>query len=160
MPSTIREEFLIADRDPVTEETIASLIRRSFASTDFDEDDRSTIMAHLVEAHYACRLATAKIKDDNSDDGTETVVAAVLYDKAEDCYRDAYVAAYKEAGASEAYAHESMFWPDSLPMRSPWDPILLAELARFQVGHELVSMDYTRSLIEREKLNGSVQQKS
>jgi hypothetical protein len=157
MPETIREEFLIADRDPVTAETIASLIRRSFASSDFDDDENATIMCHLVEAHYACRLAAAKIEDENSEDGTETAVVDVQYDKAEDCYRDAYVAAYKESGASEAYAHESMYWPDSLPMQAPWDPSLLAELARFQVGHELVSMDYTRALIQREKRNGSVQ---
>lgn len=153
MPETIREEFLIADRDPVTPETIASLIRRSFA----DARDAG-IISHLVEAHYACRIATAVLEDEKDDNGTETVVLMVQFDKAEDCYRDAYVAAYKESGASEAYAHESMYWPDSLPMRSPWDPYLLAELARFQVGHELVSMDYARAFnarMEREKLNGS-----
>lgn len=160
MPETIREEFLIADRDPVTPETIANLIRRSFASTDFDDGDRAEIIKHLVEAHYAYCIAAAVQEDEKDDDGWETVVPMVQFDKAEDCYRAAYVAAYKEAGATEEYANESMYWPDSLPMRSPWDPKLLAELARFQVGHELVSMDYTRALIEREKLNGSVQQKS
>jgi hypothetical protein len=160
MPETIREEFLIADRDPVTPETIASLIRRSFASNDFDDGDLATIMSHLVEAHYECRLVTAVQEDEKDDDGWETVVPVVQFDKAEDCYRVAYVAAYKEAGATEEYANESMYWPDSLPMQSPWDPYLLAELARFQVGHELVSMDYARALMEREKLNGSVQQKS
>ena len=160
MPETIREEFLIADRDPVTEETIASLIRRSFAGGDFDDGHDAGIISHLVEAHYACRLATAAQEDEKDDDGTETVVLMVQFDKAEDCYRDAYVAAYKESGASEEYANESMYWPDSLPMRSPWDPELLAELARFQVGHELVSMDYARAVIQREKLNGSAQQNS
>jgi hypothetical protein len=160
MPETIREEFLIADRDPVTEETIASLIRRSFASCDFSDSDCTEIISHLVEAHYAYRMAAAISEDEKNDDGWETVVVAVQNDKAEECYRDAYVAAYKEAGASEEYANESMYWPDSLPLNAPWDSDLLAELARFQVGHELVSMDYARALMEREKLNGSVQQKS
>jgi hypothetical protein len=158
MTSRLRENFLMADRDPVTEETLASMIRRSFATCDFDDSESAEIIQHLVEAHYAYRLAAAAAKDDDLDlDAGTTLVPEVQGDKAEQCYFDAYIAAYKTEGAHEDYARESAWWPEALPLQAPWDPELLAELAKFQVGHELVSMDYTRALIQREQLNGSAQ---
>lgn len=155
----LRDEYMRADRDPVTENDLANMIRRSFAAQicddgELDDDEHKEMLTHLIQAHHVLRLATARAKDDENGIDTPTDVLTVTDTAAERCYFQAYISAHVKAGASEGYAEESAWWPDALPLKAPWDPELLAELARLEVGSELVTADYIRERIKREQTNG------
>lgn len=160
---SLRDDYMRADRDPVTSNDLASLIRRSFAAQLADngaytDEEHANLIKNLLESHHASQVAEARAKDDDRDaDEDFTDVYTVTGDRAERWYVDAYVAAYVEEGSDEAYAREGAMWPDSLPRNAPWNPELLADLARLETGQDLVTGDYIRACIrQEEKKNGRV----
>jgi hypothetical protein len=152
----LRLNYMVADREPITENEIRAQIIRIFTACFVEEETgrEEEIITLLLSVLLHLREAAA---DRDNEDDVPAAVETLRGTDAEEYYVQAAREAYIAEGMGEHYANESASWPEILPMNADWDTDILTELAQLEVGHELVSMDYTRALIQREQLHGSVQ---
>ena len=146
----LRLNYMMANKDPVTESELYDMIRRLFAAYLCGEDGIVTdLIQILVDAHFVLRedAAAQTVVDDA---GKPADVIELRDSAAEQCYVAAARAAYRAGGFNQQYAEEAAMWPDVLPLDCPWCPELLKDLAELEVGYELVAADYMRAMNKRE----------
>jgi hypothetical protein len=143
----LRLAYIAANKEPVTVELLETLLLRAFASHFCgEESDESTGMTieQLSGCICSCRLGAAYDEDDDTAE-KEFETQILSGPAAEDFYRKEVIALYTANGYDKHYAEESAAWPDVLPMGADYTKDMLQKMAKLEVGHDLLVIDYMRA---------------
>jgi hypothetical protein len=150
----LRLSYIAANKEPVTIELLEELLLRAYASHFCGEDDGAditgTIIAQLAGAICTLRLAIAYDEDDSSQE--DAVEQQILRGPdAEAFYCKKVAEFYTAHGYDDTYANEAAQWPDLLAMDAEYSTDILTKMAKIEVGHDLLVIDYLRATANQKK---------
>jgi hypothetical protein len=145
-------QYMVANKEPVTEEVIEALILRAFANH-FCDVDNADAAGNVISSLCGCLCNMRLGEAYEAGEEQETVVETQILSgpAAETCYCNEVIRLYCERGFDKLYAEESASWPDVLPMGDEYLEETLHKMAALEVGHDLIVLDYLRATAARKR---------
>lgn len=156
----LRLMYLAADKKPVTAAELEAIILRAFSAHfcgDANDDSTRDILEYTANCLAQMRVNEAR-ENETAEQELDDAVPVVQGAAAEKMYVDYVVQLLIENGDDKLYAEEAAGWPDILPYSALWCPDVLMQIAKLDVGHDLLTRDYLQAMAQRgqKEQHGSV----